>query len=80
MREIQLWDREDDLAETFADIEALSAGCRFRNCEHDREPDCAVKEAVGSGALSAERYAGYLKLRAEQAVLEKQRVEKARGG
>lgn len=78
MRELQLWDSEEELAETFADIEGLAAGCRFRDCGHDREPGCAVKQAVDAGDLAAERYGNYLKLRREQALLEQQRIERAR--
>jgi len=78
MRELQLWDSEEELAETFAEIETLSAGCRFRDCSHDQEPGCAVKAAVVEGTLPAERYENYLKLRSEQADLEQQRIEKAR--
>lgn len=78
MRELQLWDSEEELAETFADIEALGSGCRFRDCSHDREPGCVVKGAVEAGEISAERYANYLKLRQEQAELERLRIEKER--
>ena len=80
MRELQAWDSEEELAESFADIEALAALCRFRNCGHDREPDCAVKKAVDEGGLTAERYANYLKLRREQAELARLRVEQERRG
>ena len=78
MRELQLWDSEEELAETFADIEALAAGCRFRDCSHDREPGCVVKAAVLKGEIGADRYANYLKLRHEQAELERLRIEKER--
>jgi len=78
MRELQAWDSEEELAETFADIEALAALCRFRDCSHDREPDCAVKKAVDEGALTTERYDNYLKLRREQAELARLRVEQER--
>ena len=78
MRELQLWDSQEELAETFPDIEALAAACRFRDCGHDREPDCAVKRAVDAGDVSADRYANYLKLRQEQAELERLRIERSR--
>lgn len=77
MRELQLWDSDDELGETFGEIAALSGECRFRDCQHDREPGCAVKAAVASGALDAERYESYLKLRREQAATEKLRDERA---
>jgi len=38
--------------------------CRFRDCRHDREPDCAVRSAVDSGAISTNRYAVFRTLTA----------------
>ena len=46
----------------FAEIEALAGGCRFADCRHLREPDCAVRAAVGSG-IGARRYESYRRLR-----------------
>lgn len=54
MRELQLLD-EDGLDTAFADVAALARRCRFRDCRHDTEPGCAVKEAVASGELEADR-------------------------
>lgn len=65
MRELGLWGADDGLDQTFADIEGLAAGCRFRNCTHTGEPGCAVLKAVEAGALSAERLQSYQKLKAE---------------
>ncbi|WP_257644209.1 ribosome small subunit-dependent GTPase A [Luteimonas salinisoli] len=57
---------EEDLAEGgFADVEALTEQCRFRDCRHGQEPGCAVRAAIESGALAPARYASYLKLRDE---------------
>ena len=58
---------EEDVAETFVDIEALAAQCRFRDCVHAREPGCAVRAAVEAGTLAAARLASFLKLRDEVA-------------
>ena len=58
---------EEDVAEGFADIEALAAQCRFRDCAHQREPGCAVRAAVERGELEAARVANFLKLRDEVA-------------
>jgi|RhiMethySRZTD1v2_1073278.scaffolds.fasta_scaffold106229_2 ribosome biogenesis GTPase len=76
MRELQLWDT-DAVTETFADIAAFAESCRFRDCRHDREPGCGVKEAVARGDLDAARYEGFLKLQAEQASVEAKRDERA---
>jgi ribosome biogenesis GTPase / thiamine phosphate phosphatase len=58
---------EEDVGESFADIEALAAECRFRDCVHDREPGCAVRAAVEAGSVDARRVANFLKLRDEVA-------------
>ncbi len=58
---------EEDVAESFADIEVLAAQCRFRDCRHAREPGCAVRAAIEAGTLEAERVANFLKLSAEVA-------------
>lgn len=46
MRELGLWSDSDGLAATFAEIETLAASCRFADCQHDTEPDCAVRSAI----------------------------------
>ncbi len=64
MRELQLTD-EDGLDSVFEDVAALSVRCRFRDCRHETEPGCAVREAVESGDLAAERLEHYQKLERE---------------
>jgi ribosome biogenesis GTPase len=46
----------------FRDIAALAAQCRFADCRHLREPDCAVRRAVEDGTLGARRYESYRRL------------------
>jgi ribosome biogenesis GTPase len=58
---------EEDIAESFADIEAIAEHCRFRDCKHAKEPGCAVRAAVERGELDAGRAANVLKLRDEVA-------------
>ena len=65
MREMQLW--EGNVEETFGDIEALAEGCQFRDCRHDREPNCAVRAAVEAGTLPAGRLESFQKLQQELA-------------
>jgi ribosome biogenesis GTPase len=77
MRELQLWETGDALAGTFTDIEELGAACRFRDCTHRHEPGCAVRAAVESGELAAERRESYLKLREEQAFQARQQDQRA---
>lgn len=77
MRELQLWDVGDAVGETFEDIEALAPDCRFSDCRHRDEPNCAVKQAVTEGRLSADRLSSYLKLQDELAYLARQQDERA---
>ncbi len=71
MRELHLWGEEQDLIESFNDIEELALQCKFSNCGHLSEPGCAVKAAIDSGQLSSERLASYLKLKEELSGLKK---------
>jgi len=63
MREIQV--AGADLSRSFQDIEELARMCRFRDCHHESEPGCAVKEAVRQGTLSPGRLENYRKLQRE---------------
>ncbi|MBO9540629.1 ribosome small subunit-dependent GTPase A [bacterium] len=67
MRELQLWEGGDGIQETFAEIAAFAARCRFRDCRHDAEPGCAVRTALEAGVLDAERLASFRKLEREAA-------------
>lgn len=77
MRELQVWETDEGLETIFADVDALGASCRFRDCRHDREPGCAVKAAVEEGTLDAARYDSYLRLSHERAAVEAQQAERA---
>jgi|GEM_PF-140039 len=46
----------------FPEFAPFAAECRFRNCAHDHEPDCAVQTAVREGKLDPARYASYRRL------------------
>ncbi len=78
MRELQLWDADAGLAAVFSDIETLAGACRFGNCSHEAEPGCAVRAAIESGSLSADRYASYRKLEREEAHITTKRDALAR--
>jgi len=54
-----------DLSKTFADIDELSTKCKFYDCTHTSEPNCAVQKAINDGLLSADRLTNYLKLKKE---------------
>jgi len=65
MREFGLWEADEGLPSVFPEIEALTARCRFRDCRHDNEPGCAVRDALRAGTISEARFASYRALRAE---------------
>jgi ribosome biogenesis GTPase len=65
MREVQLWADEEGLSGSFPEIEELGSMCRFRDCRHDSEPDCAVLAAVDAGKIPIERLLSYRKQQKE---------------
>ena len=68
-----------EIAAHFPGFEALEAqGCRFHDCRHRQEPDCAVARLVESGAISVERYHTYLTVLDEVEGLEAQALRRAR--
>lgn len=65
LRELQLWDADVAVEETFPDIAQWALRCRFSNCRHDTEKGCAVLAAITAGELTTERLEAYRKLRNE---------------
>lgn len=60
LREFALMDIEkEELSHYFPEMKDLINECRFNNCMHIEEPDCAVKHAVNEGKISEERYISY---------------------
>lgn len=49
----------------FPEIASAARHCRFRNCRHDREPDCGVSEALAHGRIDARRWRSYRILEGE---------------
>jgi ribosome biogenesis GTPase len=68
LRELQLWADPENIDNAFAEIAELAAHCRFRDCSHQAEPGCAVRDA----ALDPARLASYRKLQKELNYLERQ--------
>ena len=68
LRELQVW--EGDIDSAFADIAELAAQCRFNDCAHSTEPECAVREALETGELDEGRWASYVKLQRELRAIE----------
>ncbi len=62
LRGFGLWDQEPrEILQGFRELAAVS-GCRFRDCMHRSEPDCAVRAAVEAGEIDEERHQSYLRL------------------
>lgn len=55
-----------ELPQLFPEFVKAAVNCRFRACQHDQEPGCAVKELVASGKIMTSRYQNYLQFRAER--------------
>ncbi len=66
LRDIGLWGLDATaVAAAFPEFGELAAQCRFDNCRHLDEPDCAVRDAVERGALAATRLASYRTMQTE---------------
>lgn len=78
MRELQLWEGGNGLAETFSDVEDIARNCRFTDCRHEEEPGCAVKAAIKEGTLEEERLVSYRKLLKELKYIESKKEKKER--
>lgn len=63
LRGFGLWDLgPEEVAAGFREIAALRGACRFADCRHRAEPDCAVRAAVEAGEVDSERFESYLRL------------------
>lgn len=66
-------DQLDERTLGFPEVERLAPACRFQDCRHMQEPDCAVIAAIDEGSLLARRYESYRRLRRLYADLVKAR-------
>lgn len=78
MRELQLWADERSLGGSFEDVQHLAEGCRYRDCQHQTEPGCAVLAALENGTLDEGRFRSYLKLKRELRFLAARKDQRAR--
>jgi ribosome biogenesis GTPase len=63
VRQFELWDViAEEVAGYFRDLRPYVSRCRFPNCTHTHEGECAVKDAVADGRLDARRYESYCRL------------------
>jgi len=67
-KSLALWDTEpEEMDAYFPEIRPLVSECRFSDCTHIHEPDCAVRAAVELGRVHPERYESYVRLRSGEA-------------
>lgn len=76
MRELQMWDAQEGITEAFSDIAELSSKCRFPDCRHTNEPNCAVLTAMADGLIDPAHLENYRKMSRE---LEYQSLRQAEG-
>lgn len=63
IKEFGLMDfKKEEVAERFPEMRKLMNDCKFHNCTHIHEPDCAVLKAVSDGNFSLSRYENYLNI------------------
>ena len=66
IRAFGLWEVErQDLRHEFPEFEAFAPDCRFTDCLHDHEPQCAVRSAAEGGRLARARFEAYTRILAE---------------
>ena len=52
----------EEITHGFIDVRKFNGACKFTNCSHTNEPDCAMKQAVDEGNLNKQRFNNYLRL------------------
>ena len=72
MREIHIWTEDQQLDNSFEDIDELALHCKFTDCGHTGEPGCAVEAGLESGDIDQDRWDSYLKYQREVAFLAEQ--------
>lgn len=77
LREIGLFEDGGGVAGAFPELQELAARCRFGDCRHEGEPDCAVRGALEAGSLDPARLASFRKLEREAAALRARRDARA---
>lgn len=77
IRELQLWNSEDGLSQTFGEFSDYEDQCKYKDCTHTVENGCAVLLALENGEISQKRYENYLKMRKELAYLETKQNDSA---
>lgn len=75
VRGLGLWESEEGINAAFAEVASLAQECRFRDCQHENEPGCAVMKAVEEGIVPLARVESYRNLMRENEDQRKRREE-----
>jgi ribosome biogenesis GTPase len=78
LRAVTLWTSGTGIERAFRDVFDLADTCRFRDCKHIDEPDCAVTSAIAAGELPAVRLEAMRRLVAEELHVEEEQAERER--
>ena len=78
LRAVTLWTSGVGIERAFQDVFDIAENCRFRDCKHIDEPDCAVLEAITHGTLKESRLTSMRRLVAEELAVEEEQVERER--
>ncbi|MDX8382574.1 MAG: ribosome small subunit-dependent GTPase A, partial [Ghiorsea sp.] len=80
IRELAIAEVSEGIKESFEDIVAIAKQCRFSNCGHSNEPDCAIIEAIEHDDLDIMHYDNYLKIQKESTHQKSSFVQERRKG
>jgi len=75
-REVGISNSSIGLKEVFDDISILANSCRYSDCSHTQEPNCAVLGALKEGIIDKDKYKNFLKLKKESEFYEMTEQEK----
>lgn len=78
LRAVTLWVSGKGIERAFADVFEVAESCKFRDCKHLDEPQCAVREAIEQGRLAAVRLDALRRVVAEEASVEEELIERER--
>lgn len=76
LRAVNLWTSGHGIERAFKDVFDLSESCKFRDCKHSDEPDCAVQAAIAGGTLAPIRLESMRRLVAEEASIEEEQRDR----
>jgi ribosome biogenesis GTPase len=63
VREFGLWHMDKQtILNGFKEFKSFLGCCKFNDCSHAKEPDCAIQKAIAEKKLSRERFASYLEM------------------